>query len=514
MARLFALILLTAIVLAPSCASTDKLPVQKLPLVLVFACPIGDEEISTDSSIVAAVAEQLAVTGRADAFIFSPDLPIVTRALMEGRLSEELLSRASDPRSAVQIANALGAQYALRVRGSATGGRIEVILELLKAPGGGRWESSAWSEIGEIRGQPGVADRRNAVSNAASSAVSQVVIAAFGQATGLGPPDSVQRPQIAPSVEPSASDEAVNPRDTTAECTELIRQVDTHEAKGDLPNAIMGLRRVINIEPDKAALRVRLAGMYSGLGMTAEAIDECKRALFFNRDAVSIHNMLAKLYLANGALAEAAEQCREVVRLDPENIDARLTLGDLCWNQAKIDEAVDVYEEAVKLAPTNQAPHERLRRLYAARKMYAPALEHLLQLRLLAEGADLDDLGRYKIVAETVREEFDTVLGKLDTARRDFGDERIDRSDYYRECKDAATRIEALAGLLSTMTAPDGYEEAHPHAVLAASLLTQAAGYFVSYLETEKQYYAEQAGLLQVEAKTEMGIFARAVRRA
>ena len=83
------------------------------------------------------------------------------------------------------------------------------------------------------------------------------------------------------------------------------------------------------------------------------------------------------------------------------------------------------------------------------------------------------------------------------------------REDYYQECKDITDRIEALASYLSTQTAPDGYKDIHSHGVLAVSLLAQASGYMVSYFETEKQYYMEQATLLQNEAKTEMGTFAQ-----
>jgi hypothetical protein len=87
------------------------------------------------------------------------------------------------------------------------------------------------------------------------------------------------------------------------------------------------------------------------------------------------------------------------------------------------------------------------------------------------------------------------------------------REDYYKECKDATSRIEALASFLSTQTAPASFKEAHSHGVLAVSLLAQAGGYLVSYLETEKQYYQDQAVLLQDEAKTELSLFSGAVAK-
>jgi len=508
-----ALVLAAAVCLVPITAEAARPPVQKLPLVIVFAASAGDDSAPSDSEVVAAVVEQLRNTGRAEVFAFSPDLPTVARAVMERRLSQELLKQPSDPQKAVQIAAALGAQYALRVQGSVVGAKVSVNLELLKASGGGRWTASSESEISQVAGANEALVRNNAVYTAASSAVSQIVILGLGQAAV---PESAKPPTeplpALPSV-PSAPKETAAPRDTAAEYAQLIRQADSYVAARDLPNAIMELRRAINLEPADVALRVRLAGMYSDLGMTAEAIDECKRALLFDRDDAGVHKMLVRLYTANGALAEAAEHCREMARLDPRNVEIRMTLGDLYWNQAKIDDAVAAFDEAGKLAPGNPVPHERLHKLFAARKMYVPALEHLLQARLLGAGAEADSSARYAVVAQVIQDEFNAVTGKLDTARRDVDGGRITREDYYQECTDATSRVDALTGFLSTQTAPGAYRDVHPHGVLAVNLLAQAAGYLISYLETERQHYAEQALLLQAEARTEMSLFAKAVRR-
>lgn len=499
--------------LVPAVAGAVEAPADRPPLVVAFPCSVGEQSVPADSEVVAAVIEHLRRVGSVEVLAFNPDLPAVTRAIMERRLEQDILSKILDVQTAARVAGILGAQYALGIQGSVIGDKVSVALELLKVPGGGSWASGAESMIAEGRGSRAAVNRANAVSTAASSAVSQIVILAFGQSALLEPPAPPAEPSVPLPTAPASPEEPEAARDTSAEYIARIRQVDAYVAKHDLPNAVVELRRVINLEPDNAAPRVRLAQIYSDLGMAAEAVEECKRALLFRPDSASVYNMLANLYLANGAPADAAEQCREAVRLDPENTDALLTLGDICWNQNNVAEAEQAFEEAAKSAPLNPLPRERLHRFYAARRMHGPAIEQLLQARLLAAGGEPDDSAQYRIASGVIRDEFDAVADKLKADREDYEAKRLVREDYCRECKDAAKRVEASVDLLSGRTPPALYKDAHSHGVLALSLLAQAAGYMVSHLETGKQYYAEQAAILQMEAKTEMDLFSDAVLR-
>lgn len=516
------ILILIIVLLVPVASWAEESPAKTLPFTLAFSVTAGDPPVASDPEIIAAVAEYFQNAGKLDVVAFNPDMPAVTRAVMEKKLESGLLIRPSDPQKVVQIASALGAKYALRIQGSVVETKVNVSLELLKVPGGGRWSATATGEIVDVRGAKKELTRRNAISTTASSAGSQIIIQAFGQDAAL---DMVAKPEtkteeivpnttpppIAPPPIPTAPEK---PRDVTAEYNLLIKQVDAYEVKGDTANAIVELRRAINLQPNQTAPRARLAGMYSNLGMTDMAIDECKRALLFGKDELSIYNLLAKLYLEGGSLTDAAAQCSEIVRLDPQNVDARLTLGDLYWNQGRIEDAGKMYEEASKLEPDNPGPHEQLRRFYTARKMYTPALVHMLQAKMLTAKAGEDAGAKYKVLVQVIQDEFGAVLGKLDTAHSDFASNRITREDYYQECKDITGRIEALADYLSTQTAPDGYKDAHSHGVLAVSLIAQASGYMVSYFETEKLYYLEQATLLQNEAKTEMDTFIKGLSKA
>jgi len=223
--------------------------------------------------------------------------------------------------------------------------------------------------------------------------------------------------------------------------------------------------------------------------------------------------MLADLYSMNGNIKAAITESDEVVRLDPQNADIRITLGDLDWNLGKIDDAEKMYSEASQVDAKNPLPHDRLQKLYTAKKKYGPALEHMLQAKILKASGEPDDAARYQGVAGILQSEFTLVAGILESTRAEYARDKITRDDYYRECKEAAARIDALAGFLSTQTAPAQFKEANKHGVLAVNLLAQAAGYTVSYLETEKQHYIDESDVQATEAKTELTLFSNALRK-
>lgn len=529
-------IVLAAVCLLPVASGAAKPKPGKLPLVAVFGfLASGGAPVSLE--ITAAVLDQLAKTRQVETLSFNPELPNIIRAVMEHRLSKDMIDEAWDPKNAVRIAGTLQAQYALCLKGDVADNKVTVTLDLIKTPSGGQWTSTA--ESGIVAGGGQNRSRSNAISTAASSVVSQIMLEAFGDTEpilSLKPPVETPTPAVETSAPPMTPTPAISTetpasppagkaaeappqkpievRDINAEYSQELKQVDVYVAKNDLRSAAMELRKAVNLAPDKPTARLRLAGIYADLAMNAEAIDECKRALLFDKDNAAIHSLLVKLYLADSASAEAAGECTELIRLDPQNMEARITLGDILWNQAKVDEALHTYQEAAKQDPKNATAHGRLQKLYAARKMYPQALEQILAAKVPSAEAEPDASKRYAALSQVIRDEFVSVQDKLEAARGDFDQGKITREDYYQDCKDSTSRIEALAGYLSTQTAPSDYREAHSHGVLAASLLAQAGGYLVSYLETEKQYYKDQASLLQSEAKTEIDIYAKAFAKS
>lgn len=509
-------------------------PGKSLPLVVVFSeiTGIKPEDGNTpmlmNMDVIAETIQELRSSGKVDILAFNPELPVVARAVMEKRLKPEMLANLTEPASPnlAKIAGAIGGAYALFIRAPIMEGKIHVTLDLAKAPTGERWSGVSESIIAGGRGPRSDTNRRNAVLTAVSAAVSQIMIQAFGKTLEITPPTPVVEAPPAPVNEVIPAPDkpkpdthkppiAVKPqkpvRDIDAEYLQVTKNADAYETKNDLPNAIVELKKAVNLDPFKPEPRVKIAAIYEELGMITEAIEEYEQALLFNKDNPSIINALGRMYAANGDFDKAAVQLNEVVRLDSQNIEAQLILGDMYWNDSEIDKASEMYVNALKLAPQNPAVYERLARLYTARKAYDDALQYELSFQILLTGKQLDDVGRYRIVAKLVKDEFESVLGKLQASFESYKLGRISKDDVYQDCKDITSRVDALAAFLPKQVIPGDYAKNHPHGVMATSLLSQASGYMLSYLETEKTDYMEQSELLQSEAGTELNLYLKGI---
>lgn len=235
--------------------------------------------------------------------------------------------------------------------------------------------------------------------------------------------------------------------------------------------------------------------------------------LLFDKSNASLLTTLVQYYIAMGDLEEAAADCQKILQLEPQNVKVRISLGDIYWNQGKVDEAAKSYEEATKLDPKDPLPHEKLYKLYAAKRMHSQALEHLFRAKEVAQNGELTDTERYKILARILEERFNVLIEKLKIASEDYSRQKLSREDYYQECKDADAEAEGLATFISGQKSPDNLKDVHSRAVFAVSLLAQATSNLVLYLETERKQYLDQASVLQDEAKAEIAAFVGAVSK-
>ncbi len=477
----------------------------RVPVVLVMPGAIGQAAVPGDLDVVASVAKHLLALGKVDVVAFDADNPTIARFIMERNLGEDYLAKLVDPKVMVEIADLFKPDYIVSAHGDVRPEVALVAVRMVKTSGKGEWTGASESSIAPGNGPQGATNRLNAISTAASAAVSQIDLAAWGK-LGAKPVPVEDLPMNTPPVTPV--EEPVS-RDLVAEYTSHMNAAERYAKNRDLPNVIHELRQAANIEPKTVSVRVKLAEAYSALGMTEEAVDELSRALLFRPDDPSVHKQLGDFYLSQGSLKQAAEQFREVVKLDTDSVDARISLGNILWNQSKLDEAAVLFEEAAKIDPGNATPHERLYKLYWARKNYPLAIEHLVASK--AAGVKMDPIARYKLIAGVIHSQLAEILGKIDESWKDYQTQQLQREDYYRECTDMSTKIGELSAFLSTQTAPDELKRAHSHGVLCVSLLSQAVSQIVSYLETDKQQYTEQAALFREEAQAELGDFGREV---
>lgn len=501
--------LLMVFIIVASVAGTGSLAAEeKTPVVLILPGTVGPTAVVSDLDAVEAVRMHVVALGKVEVLAFDPDNPTIARYIMERKFGDDALLKIAQPATAKEIADLVGADYLLTVHAEVAAPTVRLALRLTRTSGQGTWTAGAESAMAVVEGPQAAVSRNNAISTAASSAVSQLDLEAFSKVKPKAPSVSVAEGPVSapPPIKPV---EIPVERNLVAEYTAHMNAAEQYLQRKDVLNAIYELRQAVDIEPKTISVRLKLADAYSAAGMGDRAADELQRALLFAAGDPSIHNTLGQFYLSIGSLQKAGEQFLQAAKLDPTNVEVRVNLGNILWNQNKLDEAAVVFEEAAKIDPANPAPHDRLHKLYLARKNYPLAVDHLVASK--AVGKELDAVARYRIMGEFIGAQLTAILGKLDESWKEYQAQEISRETYYADCKDQGMRIAELAAFLATQTAPEGLRGAHAHALLSASLLSQSSDTLISYLETDKQQHAEEAALFREEAATELDEFVKAL---
>lgn len=467
----------------------DSTPSSSKPVIMTCDPVIADEVIA-----------QVKASGKMDVITYSSDNAAIQRAILEKHIKLEAADNPADEKNAYQIARALNADFVLRMQGSISLEKVNIALEMVDIHKMQKWASASGSDIQVTSGPQAQESKRNAISNAASTTVSQILILGLGQKEMLN-----AAPVTAPTVNlPSA--ETPGKRNIQSDVDKYLKQSDIAIEKKDVPSAIYALRCAINLQPDNADIRVKLAELYLSMKLTNKAIDEYKSALFYNKSDEDIYSKLVAIYMNTGKFSDAVTYMEDAIRINPNNVDALLNLGDLYWNMSKIDEAEKSYLDAVNIAPDNPKVHDKLYKLYYAKKEYDKAFpQNYISKQITA--SDKSEVGKYAVLTQLIKDEYNSISSRLSSSRVDFDKQAITREDYYQECKSAVKEIDAFSDFMMKEKAPAKAVNAHSHAMLAISLLSQECGSLVSYFETEKRHYLDESDVFLSESKTEMDLY-------
>lgn len=143
--------------------------------------------------------------------------------------------------------------------------------------------------------------------------------------------------------------------------------------------AIDDYKKALEINPDSAVIKERLAEIYAKSQHIRDAVVQAQEALKIDPNNVDAHRLLARIYVRSLGdldagevqqenLAKAVEQFQFILKLDPRDTYSALWLARLYRFQNQHDEAEKVLRNVLKVEPDN-----------------GPALEQLSQL-LIDEG--------------------------------------------------------------------------------------------------------------------------------
>jgi Flp pilus assembly protein TadD len=120
------------------------------------------------------------------------------------------------------------------------------------------------------------------------------------------------------------------------------------EKSGMHEEAIVELRRALQIDPGDTPSRLLLADTLLRQGQMDEAIQQYREALRLSPTA-QIHNSLGYALGRTGHFEEAASELREAIRLDPTSAAAHDNLGNVLQGLQQAEQAVAEYKEALRL---------------------------------------------------------------------------------------------------------------------------------------------------------------------
>ena len=139
----------------------------------------------------------------------------------------------------------------------------------------------------------------------------------------------------------------------------MIESVSLYERRGvqslgaqDWKSAIAAFRRGLELDPNDAALRHRLATALYGAGDPAAAAREFEEVLRRHPGYLKAHLSLGMLDNLNGRYQDAIDRFAAALQVDRNSPEARLGLAEALRVSGRPEASVAHYDEAVKHDPT------------------------------------------------------------------------------------------------------------------------------------------------------------------
>lgn len=145
------------------------------------------------------------------------------------------------------------------------------------------------------------------------------------------------------------------------------RRGDRALARGDSAAAVNAFRRGLELSPDRAAIKQKLATALALAGDVAAALDLYRQLLQHDPNFAEAHYSLGALLLGNGRPDLAIARFAAAVHADPTYVQARLQLAHTLRKVGRLEAALVQYQGALSIDP----------RLAEARLGYAISLADL-----------------------------------------------------------------------------------------------------------------------------------------
>jgi len=137
----------------------------------------------------------------------------------------------------------------------------------------------------------------------------------------------------------------LNPNDAKAHYNLGI----AYSMKGLVDQAMVEHKRAVELEPNHMDAHLRLGGLYALKRRFDQAILEYRLVLELNPDHARAHSGLGMAYARKGWIDQAITELRRAIELDPSDADTCIVLVKLYESRGLIDQAIAEYKRAIEL---------------------------------------------------------------------------------------------------------------------------------------------------------------------
>lgn len=130
-----------------------------------------------------------------------------------------------------------------------------------------------------------------------------------------------------------------------------------HRATSKNAEALVCLKKVVELTPSDANGQFNLANTYRDLGYATDAIDHYRRALKLKPDLQNGFFHLGNLQHDVGLLQAAEKSFRQALKLTPTHLETLSNLAHLLQDMGRLHDAIAIYDEALQYHPHHALLH-------------------------------------------------------------------------------------------------------------------------------------------------------------
>jgi len=134
--------------------------------------------------------------------------------------------------------------------------------------------------------------------------------------------------------------------------------------KEDFQNAILALRKALEMEPNRTGAQFKLTKSLMSIQDYSAAIPELEKLVAKVPNAVEAHSFLELAYARTNRVADAIKECRTVLQYDPEDSGSYLILGQSLARSGDPEAGVAALKKAASLQPEAPLAHLWLADVY------------------------------------------------------------------------------------------------------------------------------------------------------